>query len=118
MPGGLPGRLAMVSASVTCGRDLGFAARAASRAFPRWREPAWLPAAPLAASCPVPGPLAGPAQPAVDGRGRGGSRLLPCVFHRACAPGGPAPRLSLLECRVADAGAQPGKDRIVVRDAG
>ena len=33
----------------------------------------------------------------------GGSRLLECVFHRVFAPGGPAPRLGLLECRVAHA---------------
>jgi hypothetical protein len=34
-----------------------------------------------------------------------------------CASGGCAPRLGLLECRVADAGAQCGQDCIVVRDA-
>ncbi len=50
-------------------------------------------------------------------RGRGGSWLLECVFHRAFAPGGPAPHLGLLECRVAHLGAQCGQDRIVVRDA-
>jgi hypothetical protein len=33
----------------------------------------------------------------VDERGRGGSRLLKCEFHRTFAPGGPAPRLGLLE---------------------
>jgi hypothetical protein len=48
----------------------------------------------------------------------GGSRLLECVFHRAFASCGPAPRLGLLECRVADAGPQPGQDRIVGRNTG
>jgi hypothetical protein len=52
-----------------------------------------------------------------DNRGRGGSRLLTCVFHRASAPSGPAPRLGLLECRVVHAGAQRGQGGIVVRDA-
>jgi hypothetical protein len=36
---------------------------------------------------------------------------------RTFAPGGPAPSLDLLECRVADAGTQSGQDRIVVREA-
>jgi hypothetical protein len=48
--------------------------------------------------------------------GAAGSCLLERVFHRAFGSGGPAPRLGLLECRVADAGAQPGQDRVVGRD--
>ena len=85
---------------------------------PGRREPARPPAArwPRPARCRA---LAAPAAPAVDERGgRGGSWLLERVFHRTFAPGGPAPRLGLVECRVADAGAQGGQDRIVVRDAG
>jgi hypothetical protein len=57
-----------------------------------------------------------PPQPGAGERGRGRSGFLKCVFHRAFAPGGPAPCLGLLEWRVADLGAQRGQDQIVVRD--
>lgn len=46
--------------------------------------------------------------PAAHERGPRGSRLLECVLHRAIDPGGPAPRLGLLECRVVHLGAQRG----------
>jgi len=50
----------------------------------------------------------GPLQPCRGRTRPRGSRLLQCVFHRAIDPGGPAPRLGLLECRVAHLGAQRG----------
>ena len=145
--GGLPGRLVMVSAG-PLQLSLGLLGAGPAGGASVTREPrSWLssaappglvsrgvladlpsrslaglaqlgasrPGRPLAASCPVRA-LAAPAAPAVDERG--GSWLLECVFHRRFAPGGPAPRLGLVECRVADGGAQGGQGRIVVRDAG
>src|SRR5215472_4170947 len=50
----------------------------------------------------------GPLQPCRGRTRPRGSRLLECVFHPAIDPGGPAPRLGLLECRIAHLGAQRG----------